>query len=91
MRNWQKLLIDRNWIAKDKESARYYLCRKGRSPREITEDEYKRAWHKYFELISNGIDRKNALHIIFEKYGGMPRKQAGLIENALYLDKLQEL
>lgn len=91
LRNWQRLLIDREWIAKDKESARYYLCRKGQSPREITADEYRRAWNKYFALIAKGISRKSALHIIFEEYDGIPRKQVGLIQNAFYLDKLQEL
>ena len=91
LRNWQGLLIDRNWIAKDKASAKYYLCRKGESPREITEEEYKKAWHRYFALTASGIGRESALYEIFEEYDGMPRKQAGLIENALFLEKLQEL
>lgn len=91
LRNWQNLLISRNWIAKDKASAKYYLCRKRMKPREITEEEYKRAWHKYFTLTAKGMDRSGALHEVYCKCEGMPRKQAGLIENALFLDKLQEL
>lgn len=91
LRNWQNLLISKNWIAKDKASTRYYLCRKGMKPREITEEEYKKAWYKYFALTANGVSRKNALHIIFNECGGMPRKQVGFIENALFLNKLQEL
>lgn len=72
LRNWQGLLIDRNWIAKDKASAKYYLCRKEKSPREITEEEYKKAWHKYYAFTGQGMDRGEALHEIFRKCGGIP-------------------
>ena len=91
LRNWQNLLIDRNWIAKDKEKVKYFLCRKGMAPREITEEEYKKAWHKYFALTANGINRSTALHIIYENCGGMPRKQCGFAENGIEFRKLQEL
>ena len=91
LRNWQNLLLERNWIAKDKDKVKYCLCRKGMTPREITETEYKKAWHKYFALTVGGISRGTALHIIYEDCGGMPRKQVGFIENALKQDKLQEL
>lgn len=91
LRNWQNLLIDRNWIAKDRDKVKYCLCRKGHSPQEITEEEYKKAWRRYFTLYGKGIDRSTALHVIYESYGGMPRKQVGFSENALTQEKLQEL
>lgn len=91
LRNWQRFLIDKNWIAKDKSKVKYFLCRKGKPPYEITEEEYKKAWHKYFSLCQKGIDRSTALHIIYDSYGGMPRKQVGFSENALTQEKLQEL
>ena len=50
LRNWQNLLIDRNWIARDRDKVKYCLCRKEVLPREITEEQYKKAWHKYFSL-----------------------------------------
>ena len=83
LRNWQKLLIDKNWMAKDNERIKYVLCRKGELPREISEELYKKAWHTYYALIENGTNRSAALHILFEKYGGMPRKQNGLVEKRL--------
>lgn len=91
LRNWQNLLIKRNWIAKDKDKVKYVLCRKGQTPREITEEEYKKLWHEYFALIEKGFDRGAALHIIYEEKDGMPRRQVGLTENALTQHKLQEL
>lgn len=91
LRNWQNLLLDRNWIAKDSEKVKYCLCRKGEKPREITEEQYKKAWHKYFALTADGLNRSTALHIIYENCGGMPRKQVGFTENALTQNKLQEL
>ena len=84
-------MIRRGWIAKDKDKVKYCLCRKGETPREITEDEYKRAWHKYFALTTNGMGRKDALLTIFYECDGMPRKQVGFIENAFFLSELQEL
>lgn len=91
LRNWQNLLIERNWIAKDKEKIKYFLCRKGVPPREITEEEYKKAWHKYFALTAKKVDRSTALHIIYEDCEGMPRKQCGFAENGIEFRKLQEL
>lgn len=91
MRNWQNLMISRGWIVKDKDKVKYCLCRKGETPREITEEEYKRAWHKYFALTANGMGRKDALLTIFYKWDGMPRKQVGFIENAFFLAKFAEL
>ena len=91
LRNWQKILINHNWIAKDKDKVKYVLCRKGESPREMTEEQYKKAWHKYFALVGTGVSRSDSLHTIYLKNGGMPRKQIGFTENALESAKLQEL
>lgn len=91
LRNWQNLLIKKNWIAKDSSKVKYVLCRKGKAPKEITEEKYKHLWHKYFLLTENGVNRSTALHIIYEENKGMPRRQVGLTENALTQDKLQEL
>jgi len=91
LRNWQNKLLHRNWIAKDREHVKYVLCRKGESPREITEDEYRKAWQRYFALTANNIPRSTALHIVYVECDGMPRKQYGIIENAFKRAELQEL
>lgn len=91
LRNWQNLLIKKNWIAKDKDKVKYCLCRNGEPPREITEEAYKKAWHRYFALTAEGVERSFALHIVYAESGGMPRKQVGFTENVLTWDKLQEL
>lgn len=91
LRNWQNELVKRNWVAVDREKVKYYLCRKGEPPKEITEKEYTDLWHKYFSLTENKVDRSTALHIIYGEGGGMPRKQCGLSENALEREKLEEL
>ena len=77
------MLIKRNWIAKDKDKVKYCLCRKGELPREISEEEYRKAWHKYFDLTAEGVKRSFALHIVYIESHGMPRKQVGFTENAL--------
>lgn len=91
LRNWQKLLINRNWIAKDKENVKYYLCRKGQRPREISKKEYSKAWQEFYARLGAGEDANDLRKEICNKYGGMPRKQCGLIENAIERDKLDEL
>jgi hypothetical protein len=32
LRNWQRLLTDKNWIIEDSEKVKYYLCRKDSPP-----------------------------------------------------------
>lgn len=91
LRNWQKLLINRNWITKDKENVKYYLCRKGERPREMQEKEYRTAWREFYARLGAGESGDELRKEIYYKYGGMPRKQCGLIENALEQDKIQEL
>lgn len=91
LRNWQKLLTDRNWIIQDKENVKYYLCRKGERPREMPEEEYKKAWQEFYTRLGAGESGDELRKEIYYKYGGMPRKQYGLIENALEREKLQEL
>lgn len=91
MRNWQKLLINRNWITKDKENVKYYLCRKRERPREMQEKEYRTAWREFYARLGAGESGDELRKEIYYKYGGMPRKQCGLIENALEQDKIQEL
>lgn len=85
------MLINRNWIAKDKENVKYYLCRKGERPREISKEKYSTAWREFYARLGTGEDAKELRKEICDKYGGMPRKQCGLIENALEMDKLNEL
>jgi len=91
LRNWQKKLIKLNWIAKDRDKVRYCLCRKGRPPKEIAEEEYKKVWPKFYARTNNGMTHAQAIGKIFDEHGGMPRKQVGITENALKWDKLQEL
>ena len=87
----QKLLFEREWIAEDRGKLKYYLCRKGEPPRETTEEEYKRAWHTYYNILEGGGERSQALHEICALFGGMPRKQCGFAETVWERDKLDEL
>lgn len=91
LRNWQKLLTDRNWIVPDTENVKYYLCRKGEQPREMPEGEYRKAWREFYTRLGAGESGDELRKEIYYKYGGMPRKQCGLIENALERKKLDEL
>lgn len=74
LRNWQKLLINRNWITKDKENVKYYLCRKGERPREMQEKEYRTAWREFYARLGAGESGDELRKEIYYKYGGMPQK-----------------
>ena len=91
LRNWQKLLIKKNWISKDTEKVKYVLCRKNELPREMAAEDYKRAWRIFYSRIAKGEDAGEVRQDIYYTFGGMPRKQVGFTENALESSKLQEL
>lgn len=57
----------------------------------MSEEEYKKAWREFYARLGAGENGDELRKEIYHKYGGMPRKQCGLIENALEQDKMQEL
>ena len=91
LRNWQRLLTDKNWIIEDSEKVKYYLCRKDSPPQEITEEEYKKKWREFFTRAANGEDENTLRQSLSYEWGGIPRKQFGLTANALEQDKIGEL
>lgn len=57
----------------------------------MQEKEYRKAWREFYARLGAGESGHELRKEIYYKYGGMPRKQCGLIENALERDKLDEL
>lgn len=84
-------MTDLNWIALDDTDCRYYACRKEQKPTEMEIEQYKRSWHEFYAKVANGADPGEERKELYYKNGGMPRKQCGLIENALESEKLNEL
>lgn len=68
----------------------YYFARRNN---QIITDEtiYKKAWREYWENKNNGIDSQEAICIMCAKYGGVAKKQATMIGNAIYADTINEL
>ena len=91
LRNWKKLLLNKNWIAQDEEKVRYLLCRRNELPREITKEEFAVPWKEFYARKSKGENQSDLLREISCKLGGMPRKQVGFTENALEKEKLEIL
>lgn len=57
----------------------------------MPEGEYRKAWREFYARLGAGESGDELRKEIYYKFGGMPRKQCGLIENALEGDKMQEL
>ena len=57
----------------------------------MQEKEYRTAWREFYARLGAGESGDELRKEIYYKYGGMPRKQCGLVENALERDKLDEL
>lgn len=70
---------------------RYYLCRSGQPPKEITQEEYRKIWVEFYDRKEKGETEADLRGAIIGKYGGIPRKQCGLTENALEREKIEEL
>jgi hypothetical protein len=85
------LLTSRNWLAEDENKVKYYLCRKGEYPKEITKQEYRAIWREFYQGIEAGEEEQEMRIDICQKYGGMPRRQYGLTRNAFERDKLDAL
>ena len=85
------MLTSRNWLAEDENKVKYYLCRKGEYPKEITKQEYRAIWREFYQGIEAGEEEQEMRIDICQKYGGMPRRQYGLTRNAFERDKLDAL
>lgn len=57
----------------------------------MPKEEYRKAWREFYARLGAGEIGDELRKEIYYKFGGMPRKQCGLIENALEGDKMQEL
>lgn len=57
----------------------------------MPEGKYRTAWREFYTRLGAGENGDELRKEIYYKYGGMPRKQCGLIENALERVKLDEL
>ena len=59
----------------------------------ITAEEYKKAWGYYFEWRKLHPDSSSgpAYSYMYSKFKGVPRKQAKIVENAIYAKELNKL
>jgi hypothetical protein len=57
----------------------------------MPKEEYRKAWREFYARLGAGESGDELRKEIYYKFGGMPRKQCRLIENALERDKLDEL
>lgn len=57
----------------------------------MPKEEYRKAWREFYARLGAGESGDELRKEIYYKFGGMPRKQCRLIENALEQDKLDEL
>ena len=57
----------------------------------ITREEYAAAWRVYWNCRDNGWDSFAAFRSMYNSIGGVPRKQARIIQNAFYGTEIDEL
>jgi hypothetical protein len=91
LRNWRRKLEEKNLIFTNDEDAKFFACRRKQKPREITEEEYKKAWREFYSRLEAGENPNEVRKEIYYKNDGMPRKQCGFSENALEHELLSEL
>lgn len=87
--NYKRVLSRLNLFAKVGDYV-YYFARRNN---QIITDEtiYKKAWREYWENKNNGIDSQEAICIMCATYGGVAKKQAIMIGNAIYADTINKL
>lgn len=87
--NYKRVLSNLNLFAKVGDYV-YYFARRNN---QIITDEttYKKAWREYWENKNNGIDSQEAICIMCATYGGVAKKQAIMIGNAIYADTINKL
>lgn len=74
----------------------YYRVKKNYGVQEheiITAEEYKIAWNAYHQwrAVHPDEDSKPAYAHMYNRFGGVPRKQARIVENAIHADELNTL
>ena len=89
--NWEKKLIDKNWFSRGGDRIAYFLCRSEQAPQEISEETYKAAWNYFYGLREEGIPDNAARKMMYYKYGGMPLKKLGILENGIELKTINVL
>lgn len=87
--NYKRVLSNLNLFAKVGDYV-YYFARRNN---QIITDEttYKKAWCEYWENKDNGLDSREAICIMCTTYGGVAKKQAIMIGNAIYADTINKL
>ena len=89
--NWEKKLIDKNWFSRGGDRIAYFLCRSEQAPQEISEETYKAAWNYFYGPREEGIPDNAARKMMYYKYGGMPLKKLGILENGIELKTINVL
>lgn len=86
-------LDDNNLLLRASGEYHYYFAKKGNLI-ETTQEEYRQAWHEYWQAKKDGCPTRDAIAQMCRKYGGVAKKQAIILLNGIYgkeLDKLNEM
>lgn len=90
--NYKRQLENKNLFCRVGEYV-YYFAR-GQTQIMTDKETYSRAWREYWENKDSGMDSQEAICIMCANYGGVARKQAIMVGNAICgdtIDKLNDL
>lgn len=90
LNNYKKKLTENNYIAEDRETARYFLCNSGQIPTETTEKQHRVAWKQFFKAKETSSEAQ-AREQMKEEFGGVIYRRYGFAENGIYQKELLEL
>ncbi len=88
-----KIFVRKELIAKNGDFV-YYKVYKDRGVQKheiISKADYSAAWAVYWDSRNNGDESRVAYRRMYNRFGGVPRKQRLIQQNAFYLDTLDRL
>ena len=83
--NYFAYLEKNNLINRTGGDYKYYFAREA-TLREASQEEYKQAWHEYWQARNEGHTSRTAIAAMCARHGGVARKQTVAVLNAFYLD-----
>lgn len=83
--NYFAYLEKNNLINRTGGDCKYYFAREA-TLREASQEEYKQAWHEYWQARHEGHTSRTAIAAMCARHGGVARKQTVAVLNAFYLD-----
>ncbi|MCI8595127.1 MAG: hypothetical protein HFF09_07755 [Oscillospiraceae bacterium] len=89
--NWKNKLFEKGLIVKDTTDYRYFLCKAGKKPQEISREEFSTIWQACFKHTKNGTEQPEAIKNMSNEHGGIPNKICGFYESALERERIDKL